>query len=55
MSKARAFLIKGSYQEQIETIRGCDDEDEANRLVLEYKVVYGPAWAIWAERNEGVE
>lgn len=45
------YRIMASYKGGTpECVDECDDEREANRLVGEYRMAYGPDFRVWVER-----
>lgn len=45
----KAYKIMGKFQGQTEEIDVATNKLDADELIQEYKIAYGPAWRIWAE------
>ena len=41
------FYIRGTYQGSTETIDEIEGRKEANRVLGEYRLAYGPDWRLW--------
>lgn len=43
------FIIKGKYNGRTEEIDSTTTESEAETLLGEYRLAYGPVWTLWIE------
>lgn len=46
------YLIKGRYKRQVDKLDTAKDLKEAEYLVGEYEVAFGPSWKIWFEKEK---